>query len=135
MKYQLKAVLEEFGFTYQGVVLINTEAVPQWYIATFLNDEVNRSVEVTYIPKGKEITRCTFSLSIREANPKIDEWDYTSLNSMEVPGKEVWEIDGELLSKLKDCISSRLGLLQSDYLPVLQGKYFETDHLDWGDMK
>ena len=134
VKYQLASVLEQYGFSYKGVLLRKTEATPKWYFATFVNKAVGRYVEVTYIPKDKG-PREVFSLCIREINPKVDEWDYTSLNSMKIPGKEIWELDGELLGKLKCCISSRLGLLQSEYLSVLRGENFETDHFDWGGMK
>jgi hypothetical protein len=113
----------QYGFTYQGVALNKTEAIPKRYIANFVNQSVGRCVEVAYIPKDR-CSREVFFMSIRETNPEIDEWDYTSLNSMEVAGDEIWELDGDLLSKLKTCISSRLDSLQSEFLPVLKGKYF-----------
>lgn len=134
IEHELLGALSLYGFSYLGIEDRSTNLIPISYVAQFANKDVGRYVELAYLAD-----RCStyeqMSLSIREINPKPDDFDYTSLNKVSVPGVELTELEGNIQERLKVCISKKLDLLRSKYLTVLQGGIFESEEFDWGDMK
>jgi len=134
VRRNLAVWLSSLEYEYKGVTKKSSKTISLIYSASFVNKKAQRSVELTYIPVGVG-KREVLILSIKHTAPEVNEFDYTSTYCMTVPGPEIYEQEGELSQKLDSCLSYRAEIMKSDFLPILNGKVFETEHFDWQGLK
>jgi hypothetical protein len=134
LKTLVVPALKAQGFRYEGVQDISTELLPNWFEGCFINKTTNRCIEISYRPtsdRGRESLKCHIS----QLKVEVDEFDYTSANRMSVPSQDISDIDGALSQKFAELLPRLVTELENNFKPVIQGKHFETEPIDWMGLK
>lgn len=128
------AFLLEKGYTFAGVHDRITEAIGTSLEGSFSNEAINRFVRVVFLPnqngpRAVAVTR--IELCVPE---RLDDFDYTSLNMMEVSVTHFSLID-DPAAGLRQHMCDAANMLRTLFLEVLDGVKWQPDHLNWGDLK
>jgi len=134
LKSQLLPPLRKLGYKFTGIEDTSTKAIPEWVIGSFINKNANRTVDISYSPAQKD-TRELLNCHISTINFKVDRFDYTSTNQMTVPVINISEIHKEFNERLKMVLESISIELKQNFMPVLNGDHFKTEHVDWQGLK
>jgi hypothetical protein len=129
------AFLQEMGFQFDGVTEAFSDALGTRLTGTYTNTKANRIVRVDYIPKQsgpREVALTNIDLVVPES---LDDFDYTTLNSMRVCVTVLSDIKGDLGARLAHHLRASENALRNQFMAVLAGQAWQSDHLDWGDMK
>ena len=129
------AFLREYSFAFTAVSEEYSEALKTWFTASLTNAVANRVVRVTYFPR-KTGAREVAITDITRVEPESREWDdYTSLGSMQVRVTDLTDERGDLAARLTFHLHAAARTLHDQFLPVLLGREWKSDHLDWGGLK
>ncbi len=120
LEYTLESVVQRESSPLLGPALI----------ATFINESVERLVEIRYYQSG------FLHAAIQHLNPPELEWDdYTSTNSMHVYTEDTTQLKGELVMRLDTCFKAIDAHLKANFHRVLIGVWFRGDEINWSGMK
>jgi hypothetical protein len=129
------AFLRELGFEFKGVTEEVSEVLGRVVRGHYTNGKVNRVVCVTYLPKGsgpREVATTNITLVTSEP---ADDFDYTSTGNMEVCATDLSALAGDLGARLEQHLRLSERALREKFMKVLHGRFWQSDHLDWGDLK
>jgi hypothetical protein len=65
----------------------------------------------------------------------VDDFDYTTTNSMSACVTDLSTLGGSLISRLEDHLRTSASILQAQFGEVLVGRAWTPDQLDWCGMK
>lgn len=122
------------GYEFAGVRERSSEAVGPSLEGTFANEAADRVVRVVYIP-GRDARRAVAITRIELLAPgPVDEFDYASTGGLEVCMTRVEAHEG-FAAGVRRHLRDAGRELRDRFGPVLTGRSWWSDHIDWGGLK
>ncbi len=127
--------LPGLGYTFAGVQQRATNALGPYLEGNFTNAAVNREVRVVYLPANGAPRSVAITSVVLIVPAPVDEFDYTTTDSMNTCVTDLSALDGSLISRLENHLRTSASILQAQFGEVLVGRAWQPDQLDWCGMK
>ncbi len=126
--------LRDMGYRFAGVSEYASEALGARLEGGYTNAAVNRTVRVVYLP-GHNTPRSVATTDVALVVPEpVAEFDYTTLQSMQVCVTDLSAAVG-FTAGFNQHLREASRVLRERFGEVLAGRAWQSDQLDWGDMK
>jgi hypothetical protein len=123
------------GFVFDGVAERASNVLGAYLEGSYTNWTADRIVRVVYLPKHEGPRALVITRIELIVSQAPDEFDYTSIGSMEVCVTDLSASEDDLVAGFERHLLHSEQVLKEKFPSVLRGAAWESDQLDWGGMK